>query len=131
MRSLAAKIGNNVQIYPSCEIQFPWNLRLGDNVCLSWGTRVYNLGEISIGSNVVVSQYAHLCAGTHRYLEPGFPLVKSRIEIGDNVWICADSFIGPDVNICSNTVVGAKSVVMKSISEPGVYAGNPAMKRKD
>jgi acetyltransferase-like isoleucine patch superfamily enzyme len=30
------------------------------------------------------------------------------------------------VTICDNVVVGAGSVVTKDITEPGIYAGNPA-----
>jgi acetyltransferase-like isoleucine patch superfamily enzyme len=50
--------------------------------------------------------------------------------IGDNVSLGSNSTILP-VNICSNVVIGAGSVVTRDIIEPGVYAGNPArFKRK-
>lgn len=53
-----------------------------------------------------------------------------KTTIGDNVSLGSNSTILP-VNICSNTVIGAGSVVTKDIIEPGVYAGNPAkFKRK-
>jgi acetyltransferase-like isoleucine patch superfamily enzyme len=45
--------------------------------------------------------------------------------IGNNVSIGSNSTILP-VNICDNVVIGAGSVVVKNITEPGVYAGNPA-----
>ena len=49
----------------------------------------------------------------------------SRSLIGNNVSIGTGSTILP-VEICDNVVVGAGSVVTKSISLPGIYAGNPA-----
>jgi acetyltransferase-like isoleucine patch superfamily enzyme len=54
----------------------------------------------------------------------------AKTTIGDNVSLGSNSTILP-VNICSNVVIGAGSVVTRDINEPGVYAGNPArFKRK-
>ena len=48
-----------------------------------------------------------------------------RTRIGNNVSIGTNATIMP-VTICDAVVVGAGSVVTKSIKEPGIYAGNPA-----
>jgi acetyltransferase-like isoleucine patch superfamily enzyme len=48
---------------------------------------------------------------------------KTRIE--DNVSIGSNSTILP-VEICADVVIGAGSVVTKSILRPGKYVGNPA-----
>jgi acetyltransferase-like isoleucine patch superfamily enzyme len=45
--------------------------------------------------------------------------------LGNNVSIGSNATILP-VNICDNVVIGAGSVVTKSIAKPGIYAGNPA-----
>lgn len=49
-----------------------------------------------------------------------------RIKIEDNCFIGADTTILPGVTIGKNCVIGAKSVVTKSLKPNGVYAGNPA-----
>ena len=46
-------------------------------------------------------------------------------QIGNHVSIGSNATILP-VNICDNVVIGAGSVVTKSITKPGIYAGNPA-----
>jgi len=46
-------------------------------------------------------------------------------SIGDRVSIGSNATVLP-VSICNDVVIGAGSVVTKDISEPGVYAGNPA-----
>ena len=51
-------------------------------------------------------------------------------KIGNNVSIGSNATILP-VTICDNVVVGAGAVVTKNITQPGVYAGNPAKKLKD
>ena len=53
---------------------------------------------------------------------------KSTV-IGNNVSIGSNATILP-VEICSNVVIGAGSVVTKNIIEPGVYFGNPAKRKK-
>lgn len=45
--------------------------------------------------------------------------VGDRVSLGSNVTMLP-------VNVCSDVVVGAGAVVTRDISEPGIYAGNPA-----
>jgi acetyltransferase-like isoleucine patch superfamily enzyme len=46
-------------------------------------------------------------------------------RIGNDVSIGSNATILP-VDICDGVVIGAGSVVTRSIHEPGIYAGNPA-----
>ena len=48
-------------------------------------------------------------------------------HIGNKVSIGSNATILP-VNIADNIVVGAGAVVTKDLTEPGIYAGNPAKK---
>lgn len=47
--------------------------------------------------------------------------------IGNKVSIGSNATILP-VSICDDVVIGAGAVVTKDITEPGIYAGNPAKK---
>jgi maltose O-acetyltransferase len=49
-----------------------------------------------------------------------------NIEIGDGVWIGANTVILPGISIGSNVAIGAGSVVTKDIPANTVYAGVPA-----
>jgi acetyltransferase-like isoleucine patch superfamily enzyme len=51
---------------------------------------------------------------------------KSTV-IGNHVSIGSNATILP-VTICDRVVIGAGAVVTKDITEPGIYAGNPAKK---
>lgn len=51
-------------------------------------------------------------------------------RIGNHVSIGSNATILP-VEICDHVVIGAGAVVTKPITEPGVYAGNPAKKLRD
>ena len=99
---------------------------MGPHSTIGERVRVYNLGAIAIGPHSVVSQDAHLCAGTHDYTQPHLPLQRPPINIGNGVWVCADAFIGPGVTIGDNSVVAARAVVTKDVPPGVVVGGNPA-----
>ena len=79
-----------------------------------------------LGADAVVSQGAHLCAATHDYQDPAFPLVVGDIEVGAGAWVAADAFVGPGVAIGDRAVVGARAVVVKDVEASRVVVGNPA-----
>jgi putative colanic acid biosynthesis acetyltransferase WcaF len=126
LRLFGARVGRNVRIHRSARIASPWNLKIGDEAAIGDDVRIYNLGMITIGSKATVSQGAHLCAGTHDYRKPDFPLSKCTIGIGSGAWICADAFIGPNVLVGDLAIVGARAVVIRNVAPGTVVAGNPA-----
>jgi putative colanic acid biosynthesis acetyltransferase WcaF len=126
LRCFGAKVGSNVNIYPSALIYYPWNLEIGDDSSIGEWALVYNLGSVTIGARTTISQRVHLCAGTHDYKNAAMPLIKPPIIIGDEVWVCADAFIGPSVFIGARAIVAAASVVVKDVSAGDVVGGNPA-----
>ena len=54
--------------------------------------------------------------------------ISVSVSIGNNVWLGPNSSIIDNISIADNSFIGIGAVVTKSISEPGVYAGNPAKK---
>lgn len=126
LRMFGAKIGKGSHVYPGARIWAPWNLELGDFVGIGDGATLYNMGRLCIGSHATVSQGAHLCGGSHDADSGNFQLVTGPIDIEPFAWICAEAFIGPGVRIPEGAVVGARSVVMRSLTQPWtVYAGVP------
>lgn len=126
LRAFGARIGAHAHIHPSACIQIPWNLAIGDFAAIGDGAIIYNLGRIEIGSGATVSQYAHLCAGSHDFRDPAMPLLKLPITIGAGAWICADAFVGPGVTIGPGAVVGARAVAVRDVDADAVVVGNPA-----
>jgi putative colanic acid biosynthesis acetyltransferase WcaF len=122
LRLFGAKIGRSVHIYPSVRIAIPWNLTVKDEVGIGNGVILYSLGPIDIGSRATVSQFAHLCAGTHDYTRADMLLIKSPISVGDGAWICADAYVGPGITVGEFAVVGARAVVVKPVAQLGPQA---------
>lgn len=126
LRSFGAKIGSGVNIYPSALIYYPWNLEIGDDSSIGEWALIYNLGKVSIGERTTISQRVHLCAGTHDYKNPAMPLIKPPIVVGDEVWICADAFVGPNVKVGDRAIIAAGSVVVKDVAASLIVGGNPS-----
>jgi putative colanic acid biosynthesis acetyltransferase WcaF len=122
-----AKLGKNFRIRPTAMVEIPWNLEAGDNVVIGDYAIIYSLGQITIGRAATISQYAHLCAGTHDYTTRRFTLLKPPIVIGQEVWIAADAFVGPGVTVGDRAVVGARATVVNNVPPDQVVAG-PAAK---
>lgn len=126
LRLFGARIGSNARIHPSAKIWMPWNVSIGADTAIGDGAIVYALGAVRVGAHATVSQGAHLCAGTHDYRQPHMRLVKSKIDIADGAWICAEAFVGPDVRIGEYAIVGARAVAMSDVDAWTIVIGNPA-----
>jgi putative colanic acid biosynthesis acetyltransferase WcaF len=126
LRSFGAKVGPRVRVRPTAQIELPWNLDLSEGVIIGDHAILYSLGQITVGPFAVISQYSHLCAGTHDHTRRSFPLLCQPITIGREVWVAADSFVGPNVTIGDRSVIGARSSVFSDIPPDVIAAGNPA-----
>jgi putative colanic acid biosynthesis acetyltransferase WcaF len=126
LRLFGAEIGMNANIYSSSRIWAPWNLKIGSFSTIGPHVNVYNQGKITIGNNTVISQKSYLCASTHDFQIPNYPLIVKPIDIGDQVWVATDVFIGPGVEIGEGVVVGARAAVFGKVSPWIVVGGNPA-----
>jgi putative colanic acid biosynthesis acetyltransferase WcaF len=126
LKFFGAKIGSPSDVRGSAKVWHPKNLELGDGALIAEGVNCYNQAFIKIGNRSLVSQGAFLCAGTHNIDSDYFELVAAPITICDNVWICAEAFVGPGVIINENAVLGARSVNFRNIGPSEVWVGNPA-----
>ena len=84
---------------------------------------------VTIGSDCVVGHGVMFINDTFASGGParGDKSLWRSTTIGDGVSIGSNATIMP-VTICNGTVIGAGAVVTRDITEPGIYAGNPARK---
>lgn len=133
LRLFGARIAHpdRVVVFPTVRVTYPWNLTLADRTMLGPGVTVYNLAPIALGRGANISQRTHLCSGTHDFNRWSMPLVTAPIDIGENVWIAADVFVGPGVTIGELSVVGARSVVVRNLPPRKICVGHPCRPIKD
>lgn len=126
LRMFGAKIGGGCMICRGVKVYAPWNLAIGEMVCVGPNVELYNKDAIEIGCGVVISQDSYLCTASHDIGSPEMALTTGKIVIEDNVWVAAKASILPGVTLHEGCVVGACAVSAKDVPEWTVVVGNPA-----
>lgn len=127
-----ATIAEDARVYGSARIWYPANLKMGKLSALGPAADCYTMAPIEIGAYAIISQGAHLCAGSHDIDDPAMQLIARPIRIGAYAWVAAGAFVGPGTTIGEGAVLGARGVVTgKPLDQWTVYAGNPARKIRD
>jgi acetyltransferase-like isoleucine patch superfamily enzyme len=110
-------------------------VQIGNNVSISYDCHIGCSNEITIGNNVLIAGRVFITDHYHGSIEiesmvlpPGKrPLFsKGAVNIEDNVWIGEGVVILPGITIGESSIIGANSVVSKSIPRFSVAAGTPA-----
>lgn len=134
------QFGANVTIIEPCNI---YECQIGDDSFVGPFTEIQR--NVTIGEKCKIQSHSFVCEfvtiGNQCFIGHGVMFVNDLFKdgkpaggdkskwkstrIGNNVSIGSNATILP-VEICDNVVIGAGSVVTKNISEPGIYAGNPA-----
>lgn len=131
LRLFGARVGQNVLIRPSVRTTYPWKVSIGDHSWIGDEVTLYSLGEITIGSNTVISQKSYLCTGSHDFNRVAFDIYARPICIEDEVWLATDVFVAPGVTVGRGAVVGARSTVLHDLPAGMVCYGNPAKPVKE
>ncbi|KAL6704843.1 hypothetical protein ACN47E_007526 [Coniothyrium glycines] len=122
---------NDPWIEPPLAMDYGYNVRLGDNVFINFNSVFLDTCLISIGSRTLVGPNVSFYSGTHP-LDPAVrdgtrgPELGKEIHIGEDCWIGGNVSILPGVVIGRGSTVGAGSVVTKNVPNFTVVAGNPA-----
>jgi acetyltransferase-like isoleucine patch superfamily enzyme len=100
---------------------------VGTNCILSTDSR------LEIGADVLVAAYVYLCAGgAHRYDDRDTPILKQGftskggIVVGEGAWLGARTTVLDGVTVGRGTIVGAQSLVNRSLPDMAIAHGIPA-----
>jgi acetyltransferase-like isoleucine patch superfamily enzyme len=117
------EIGADCFIGPFVEIQK--DVRVGRGTKIQSHAFVCEL--VTIGEDCVISHGVMFINDLFQTGSParGDKALWKATKIGSHVSIGTNATILP-VSICDHVVIGAGAVVTKDITEPGIYAGNPA-----
>ena len=81
LRAFGAEVGSGVVIRGNVNITFPWRLRIGSDVWIGEEVLVLSLAQVTIESNVCISQRAFLCTGSHDFGKETFDLIAQPIVV--------------------------------------------------
>ena len=118
------EIGASTFVGPFVEIQK--NVRIGERCKVQ--SHVFICELVQIGNDCFISHGVMFVNDLFKIGGParGNKAMWKATKIGNCVSIGTGSTILP-VAVCDNVVIGAGSVLTKDITEPGIYAGNPAV----
>lgn len=129
--------GINSEIRRGANLVNLGKISIGERVVIRPGSHIYASAvssgpNITIGNDVLLGSGVHIYTNNHKFRditlairEQGWDPVEPVI-INEGAWIGAGCLILPGVTIGRNAVVGAGSVVTKSIPDFCVAVGNPA-----
>ena len=141
LRLYGGKIGKNVIIKSPFMIhnadeknKIFSNLEIGDN-CFIGRDCIFDLkGKITIHNNVTISHRAvfntHLNIGNSFYLKKKFSPRIGSILIEDGTYLGSNVTILHAIKIGSNTIIGASSLVNKSIKDNVIAFGIPCREKE-
>lgn len=105
---------------------------IGEHVIIEAGTVIMAGAVINCCSNIgrgciintsstidhdnSIEDYVHVSPGAH---------LAGSVTVGKKSWLGIGSIVSNNVNITSGCKVGAGAVVIKDVTEPGVYVGVP------
>jgi len=105
-------------------------LKIGECTLIGRGSVVICTQAITIGPGSLIAEYVtirdhdHVHGGAAGLDAQG--LSSAPIDIGHDVWLAAKVTVTRGVTIAPRCVVGANSVVTRSLADRGVYVGAPA-----
>lgn len=109
-RWLGVKVGTGCRIYTRNFGSEPWLITIGDRVTVTSGVQfLTHDGSTWLTRDAKGRRY--------RY---------ARIQVGSDAFIGVNAILLPGVRVGSRVIIGAGSVVTKSVSDGLVVAGNPA-----
>jgi putative colanic acid biosynthesis acetyltransferase WcaF len=126
LRLFGARMGPRAKVYGSTRVWYPPLLDMRAGAVMAQKVNCYNQDWIVLDEGALVSQGAHLCAGSHNIDDDSFQLITKPIVIGKNAWIAAEAFVGPGVTVQDGAVLGARAVAFSDIGPGMIFIGNPA-----
>ena len=132
-------IGNHCRFDPAPDAQihlscWPYQayseprIELGDYCTFSPGVRLIAAEHIKAGHSCMFAGNVYVTDAdwherNHRVFPPG---PTAPVILGDNVWLAEGVIVLKGVSVGNNTIVGAGSVVTRSMPANAIVAGNPA-----
>ena len=137
LRKLLGGMGENVAIDTPFHCNYGKNIFLGSHVIINMNCTFVDDKEIVVGSGVLIASNVQIYTAGHPVLPQErlnfeneethtfFRTFARPVRIEDNVWIGGGCILLPGVTIGKNSVIGAGSVVTRSIPADSVAVGSP------
>lgn len=106
-----------------------FNFEIGENSLLTSSHYFDCPGNIKIGNNVVFGGI-NSQVWTHGF-DINRTMIVGDVTIGNDIYVGSGVFILQNVSICDKVILGAGTIVSKSINEPGFYVSSALLKKSE
>lgn len=131
LKIFGAKIGKNIKVYGKFKVvEHPKKLIIENNVTINEGVFINCRDTVHINEGVRLSAYSKIITASLDNNTNRRKHIQDKIVIEKNAWISVNSTILQGVTVGSNSIVAARSLVLKNIESNTLYAGTPAKKIK-
>jgi maltose O-acetyltransferase len=129
LTDLLGTLAEGAHVNPPLFVDYGENIHIGARTFVNYNLTALDVATIAIGEDCQIGPNVQLLTPTHPIdpqprrdkLEAAEP-----ITLEDNVWLGGGVIVCPGVTIGQNSVIGAGSVVTKSVPPNVVAVGNPA-----
>ncbi|RVU00727.1 acyltransferase [Mucilaginibacter limnophilus] len=130
LKRLCMRVGQKVIIGANVTIKHWDNIVFGSGVSVHENSYIEGFGHVEIGDNVSIAHNCSIISFTHTWADRNLPIrlnpcIKQPVHLHNNIWIGCDVRVLGNVTIYNDVIVGAGTVVAKSLAANGVYIGNP------
>jgi acetyltransferase-like isoleucine patch superfamily enzyme len=127
-------VGEGTLLEPGCWLTLAPEARIeiGSGCFLNRGTMLAALERIEVGDHVMFANNCFVGDSEHRFNDPEIPVTwqgftsKGPVRIGSNCWFGVGCVVTSGVEIGERCVIGANSVVTRSLPPRVIAAGAPA-----
>lgn len=109
-------------LFRSCGAEIAASARIGGGLCLPHPQGAVIGADVEIGEMVTINQHVTLGGNFGKQGVDG----RLRPCIQDWVWICAGSVVGGPIEVGEWAIIGANSVVTRSVPPFAIVQGAPA-----
>lgn len=133
-----SRMKNSISIGEHCELSegivlktYEGSIKIKKNTFLGEYVIIYGHGGVTIGENTLIAMHTCIVSSNHNVPDRDSliryqPDILMPVIIGSDVWIGANCTILGGISIGNGAVIGAGSVVNKSVPEFAFAVGNPA-----
>ncbi|MFQ5702051.1 MAG: acyltransferase [Acidobacteriota bacterium] len=128
-RMLAKRVfgrcGENVKFFRNVEFSFGYNISCGSNVVFHRDVFVDDRGEVIIGDNVSMSDFANIYSHSHDVMDIN-DVKLGRTVLGNGARITYHAVVLSGMRVGEDAMVGSMGVVTRDVPDHHVNVGIPA-----
>lgn len=109
-------------------------VQVGEKAMIAQEVFLHDHARITIGRNVWIGPRCTILTQTHEIGDAGCRAglaVSMPVTIGDGCWLGGTVTVLPGVTVGAGCVIAAGAVVTRDCEPDGIYAGVPAVRKRD